>query len=44
MNVPNKSREFMTTWHASARSYLPAWAQRSKALPPSDTPDTYSFE
>ena len=31
MNVPNKSREFMTTWHASARSYLPAWAQRSKA-------------
>jgi hypothetical protein len=31
MNIPNKSREFMTTWHASARSYLPAWAQRSKA-------------
>ncbi len=31
MNVQNKAREFMTTWHTSARSYLPAWAQRNKA-------------
>ena len=31
MTVQSKSREFMTTWHASARSYLPAWAQRSKS-------------
>ena len=31
MNAQNKSREFMTTWHASPRSYLPAWAQRDKS-------------
>ncbi len=31
MNAQNKSREFMTTWHASPRSYLPAWAQRNKS-------------
>ncbi|MDB5644235.1 MAG: hypothetical protein JWN07_3552 [Hyphomicrobiales bacterium] len=31
MNVQSKAREFMTTWHTSARSYLPAWAQRNKA-------------
>ncbi len=31
MTEQNKSREFMTTWHASARSYLPAWAKRDKS-------------
>ena len=31
MNIQDKSREFMTTWHTSARSYLPAWAQRTKS-------------
>ena len=31
MNVQSKAREFMTTWHTSARSYLPAWAQRNKS-------------
>ena len=31
MNIQNKAKEFMTTWHTSARSYLPAWAQRQKS-------------
>ena len=31
MNVQSQAREFMTTWHTSARSYLPAWAQRNKS-------------
>ena len=31
MNIPTKAKEFMTTWHTSARSYLPAWALRQKS-------------
>ena len=26
-----KRKEFMTTWHASARAYLPHWSERKKA-------------
>src|SRR3954466_56285 len=26
-----KRKEFMTTWHASARTYLPHWSERKKA-------------
>ncbi|MDB5652093.1 MAG: hypothetical protein JWL62_3613 [Hyphomicrobiales bacterium] len=31
MTEQPKTREFMTTWHTSARSYLPAWAKRNKS-------------
>jgi len=31
MTEMRKTREFMTTWHRSERSYLPHWAERDKA-------------